>query len=157
MRKHAKVDANQYAIVSAARRLGAFVTSLADVGGGTPDLLVIHNGRVMCWELKDGAQPPSKRRLTPDEQLWHADAAGIGGYCVPIVESVDDVVRELTSAAEGGRMIRGKLVVAGTMTVDGEELTGVFVECTREAILEAAKLPLYRDVVVALTDKEDAK
>jgi hypothetical protein len=103
MRHHAKVDGNHRAIVDAARKLGAFVTSLADVGGGTPDLLIIHAGKVALYEVKDGALPPSKRKLTPDEELWHTKAKMIGGYTVPVVESIEDVVRELTSAASSAR------------------------------------------------------
>ncbi len=52
MRKHGKVDANQKAIVQALRKVGASVTSLAEVGGGTPDLLVGFRRRTFVLECK---------------------------------------------------------------------------------------------------------
>lgn len=41
----AKVDANQAAIVEALRAAGCFVTSLAGVGKGTPDIIVGADGK----------------------------------------------------------------------------------------------------------------
>ncbi len=73
MRRAAKIDANQPAIVDGLRRLGYRVQSLASVGQGVPDLLVgCPDGRLVLLEVKDGAKPPSARKLTPDEEAWHA-------------------------------------------------------------------------------------
>jgi hypothetical protein len=69
MRKHGRTDANQAAIVEALARTGWLVVSLADVGGGCPDLLIAKAGRLLLCEVKDGSQPPSRRRLTPDQRL----------------------------------------------------------------------------------------
>ena len=70
MRKRGRVDANQEAIVAALRKIGCTVAILSPVGGGVPDLLVGFRGKTFLLEVKDYAQPPSKRRLTPDEQLF---------------------------------------------------------------------------------------
>jgi len=67
MRLRARIDDNQPEIVKALRAVGALVQSLATVGGGCPDLLVCWQGELYLMEIKDGAKPPSARRLTPAE------------------------------------------------------------------------------------------
>ena len=52
MRRAAKVDANQVAIVAALRKIGASVLHLHAVGGGCPDLLVAYRGRNVLLEVK---------------------------------------------------------------------------------------------------------
>ena len=74
MRRSAKVDGNQAAIVSALRKAGAHVQSLAAIGKGCPDLLVSHHGRWYVLEVKDPAKPPSARALTADQAVWHISA-----------------------------------------------------------------------------------
>ena len=81
MRRAAKIDATQTAIVSALRAAGATVQSLAAVGDGVPDLLVGIRGQTLLLECKDGNQPPSKRRLTEDQLAWHGAWRG-GALCV---------------------------------------------------------------------------
>ena len=71
MRKAARVDANQEQVVSALRGMGATVQSLAATGKGVPDLLVGYRSKNYLLEVKDGAKPPSERRLTPDQEIWH--------------------------------------------------------------------------------------
>ncbi len=75
------MDANQAAIVAALRAAGASVQHLHAVGQGCPDLVVGWLGRdgvreVALVEVKDGAKPPSARRLTPDQEDWHAEWRG---------------------------------------------------------------------------------
>lgn len=94
MRRAARIDANQPEIVAALRKAGATVTSLAAVGQGVPDLLVGWQSRtgdreLVLMEVKDGAKPPSRRRLTEDQQEWHAEWRG---RPVAIVESVEDAL-----------------------------------------------------------------
>lgn len=72
MRRAARVDANQEAIVDALRVHGATVQSLAAIGAGCPDLLVGFGGQNFALEVKDPAKPPSHRRLTVEQRLWHA-------------------------------------------------------------------------------------
>ena len=86
MRRRAKVDSNQPEIVKALRDIGASVAHIHMVGDGIPDLIVGFRGINYLFEVKDGNKPPSKRRLTPDEQEWHEAWRGH----VHIVESVED-------------------------------------------------------------------
>ena len=83
-----RVDANHAAIVKALRAIGCSVQPL-DNGKGVPDLLVGYRGRNDLFEVKDGDKPPSARRLTADEQRWHAQWRGQ----VCIVCSVDEAIK----------------------------------------------------------------
>jgi hypothetical protein len=91
MRRAARTDANHAVIVGALLRCGATVQSLAAVGQGCPDLMVGFRGRTLLMEVKDGDKIPSKRRLTPDQQEWHAAWAGH----VVVVESVEQAIAAL--------------------------------------------------------------
>lgn len=71
MRLDAKPDANQTEIVEAYRAIGASVAVTSQLGNGFPDLVVGFRGRNWLIEIKDGTQPPSKRRLTPAEKKFH--------------------------------------------------------------------------------------
>jgi hypothetical protein len=84
-----RIDSNQPEIVKALRSVGASVQSLADLGKGVPDLLVAYRGRNYLLEVKDGSLPPSRRRLTEDEQNWHDSWRGQ----VVIVETIDDALK----------------------------------------------------------------
>ncbi len=68
-----RVDTNHGEIVDALRKAGAFVQSLASVGHGCPDLLVIHRSRCYLFEAK----ATKKSRLTEDEALWHLMAGDV--------------------------------------------------------------------------------
>ena len=70
MRHHPKLDANQPRIVRALRRSGAFVQSLASVGGGCPDLLVSFRNSWYVIEVKDGSKPPSARARLKGQIEW---------------------------------------------------------------------------------------
>jgi hypothetical protein len=89
VRRHGKVDANQTQIIAALRKAGCSVQSLADLGGGAPDLLVGLGGDNYLLECKDGGKPPSARALTPDQVRWHAAWGGT----VEVVESVEQALR----------------------------------------------------------------
>lgn len=89
----AKIDANQNEIVNALRDIGCSVQSLAAVGKGVPDLLVSnHRGELFLMEIKDGAKPPSARKLTPDQVKWH-DNWNSEIHIVLTVEQAIDIVR----------------------------------------------------------------
>lgn len=92
MRRAAKVDANQEQIVEALRAVGATVQTLAAVGKGVPDLLVGYQGKTLLLEVKDGRRPPSERRLTEDQLVWHG--AWRGGP-LAVVDGVDAALRAL--------------------------------------------------------------
>ena len=81
MRRAARIDRNQPEIVEALRQAGCRVQPLHTVGKGCPDILVGRNGRLVLMEIKDGEKPPSARKLTADEVIWHdlwLDAAKAG-------------------------------------------------------------------------------
>jgi len=86
-----RVDANQAELVAEVRRLGGEVQHLHTLGHGCPDLLIAFADRWLVVEVKDGEKPPSRRRLTPDEERWHARFPAT----VLIWESVEDVQRTL--------------------------------------------------------------
>jgi len=93
MRHAARIDNNQHDIVAALRAVGCSVQSLAAVGQGVPDLLVFAPrrgllGSLVLIEVKDGAKPPSARRRTDAQLIWHADWKGP----VYLVNSVDEAL-----------------------------------------------------------------
>jgi hypothetical protein len=90
MRRAARVDENQENVVKALRAVGATVQTLAAVGKGVPDLLVGYQGQTFLLEVKDGKKPPSERRLTEDQLVWHG--AWRGGP-LAVVDSVDAALR----------------------------------------------------------------
>ena len=73
MRRAARIDANQPEIVDALRKAGCRVQPLHMVGKGCPDIVAWtpNKGRLVFMEIKDGAKPPSARKLTADEENWH--------------------------------------------------------------------------------------
>jgi hypothetical protein len=86
MRYAAAVDANQKTIVSALRAAGALVIPTHQMGGGFPDLVVCRKGAITFLEVKDGAKPPSERKLTSDEVHFIATAS-LHGVHVHVVKS----------------------------------------------------------------------
>lgn len=95
-RQRARVDANQPAMVEAFRRMGCKVFPTHQVGRGFPDLVVCITDRtIILVEIKDGEKPPSKRRLTPDEEAFAAK------WPVHIVERGEDVERLVNGIRRG--------------------------------------------------------
>jgi hypothetical protein len=92
MRKYGRRDDNHTDIVGTFRAIGFSVLDTANLGGGAPDLFVAYNSKYgkFTWaiEIKDGAKPPSARKLTKDEitfkDTWQ------GRYA--IIENIDDVL-----------------------------------------------------------------
>lgn len=77
MKKHGRTDANQAEIVGLLREIpGVSVFSIADIGGGVPDIVVGRRGITYLFELKDPAKAPSKRKLTIAQEQFHADWSG---------------------------------------------------------------------------------
>ena len=89
MRRAAKVDSNQTAIVAALRDIGCSVLPMHTLGKGAPDLAVGRDGRTYFLECKDGNKPPSRRKLTEDESAFHRMWRGH----LAIVESIEDALR----------------------------------------------------------------
>ena len=101
-RRAPRLDANQDVIVNAlCAAPGVSVFSLAGMAAGCPDLLVGIGGVTHLVEVKDGAKPPSRRTLTPDQRRWIDRWRG-----APVVVLTDDVtarawVRHVTGTRGG--------------------------------------------------------
>jgi hypothetical protein len=67
MRRAARTDRNQSEIIQALRRAGCRVHDTSRLGGGFPDIMVAGRRGLVLMEIKDGAKPPSARKLTPAE------------------------------------------------------------------------------------------
>lgn len=89
MRRAARVDTNQEAIVQALRDAGAGVQSLAPIGKGCPDLLVFFR-ELHLLEVKHGKGKPNEL-----QQRWHAQWGGP----VHIVYTVADALRAIGATA----------------------------------------------------------
>lgn len=91
MRRAAAVDQNQAAIVEALRVVGCTVQPLHAVGQGCPDLLCARNGVNYLIEVKDGSKPPSARKLTRDQVLWHDAWRGQVAVVTSVKEALEAV------------------------------------------------------------------
>jgi hypothetical protein len=95
MRRAARRDANEGDIIKAMRAEGAYVKVINDEG--LFDLLVSHGPegkrRTLLIEVKDGAKPPSARRLTDAEQKFHDEWPGSDLYIVNSVEEAIALLR----------------------------------------------------------------
>lgn len=87
-----KVDANHRDVMRAMERAGFTVIDFSAVGRGVPDLYAAKAGRALWVEVKDGALPPSHRKLTP-EQLKFRERMARCGIHVHVVTSVEEAVR----------------------------------------------------------------
>lgn len=94
MARARRIDGNQNNIVTHLRHLGASVQVLSMVGHGCPDIICGYRGQNYLIEIKDGSKQPSHRKLTADEQEWHAAWKGQ----VIVVESIEDILRLLEEA-----------------------------------------------------------
>ena len=86
--KARKIDANQPEIVKGLRAIGCSVAVTSSAGDGFPDLVVGYYGRNWLIEVKDGAKPPSRQKLTPEQEQffigWHGQ--------IDIVTSLDEAI-----------------------------------------------------------------
>lgn len=88
---HAKrKDDNQSDIVDALRAIGCTVMVMH-----VPcDLLVGYRGRNVLLEVKDGAKPPSARKLTTDQVIFQAEWRGQ----YDVVKSIDEAIAAVQRA-----------------------------------------------------------
>ncbi len=95
----ARRDANHKDIRDAYRSLGFSVHDTGSVHDGFPDLTVGKYGITSLVEVKDPNKPPSERRLTESQMIFHAEWKGDA----KIVMTVDDVLlhdREMQQIAK---------------------------------------------------------
>lgn len=98
MKRYAfRKDANHNPIADVFARMGAGVYDAAN-DNAPYDLIVFWRGQTIFVEIKDGAKPPSARKLTPKAIEFHEVCTRHGGKVV-IVKCVEDAVTVL-----GGRM-----------------------------------------------------
>ena len=74
MRRAARKDGNQAAIVKGLRAAGASVEVLNVKGGA--DLLIGYKNLNYLAEVKDPSKPKADQCLTPDQVKWHAEWKG---------------------------------------------------------------------------------
>src|SRR5262245_58992500 len=93
MRRRARIDPGQGAIVKALRAAGFSVQSLASIGKGVPDLLVARAGQLWLLEVKApegprGGQSASGQRLNTLQEMWRS------GWRSPVgvVRTVDEAL-----------------------------------------------------------------
>ena len=91
MRRAARRDANEQDIIKALRECGAYVKQINDEGAF--DLLVSYRGETLLLEVKDGAKPPSARRLTDAEQKFHDEWPGTNLWIVNSVQEALDLLK----------------------------------------------------------------
>jgi hypothetical protein len=96
MRRIAKTDRNHAEIVKAFRQCGMSVKDASAVGKGFPDLVIGFRGLNFLVEVKDGDLTPGNRRLTADQETFHA--AWAGQICVAL--SVEDAIAKVVAAAK---------------------------------------------------------
>ena len=88
MRRAAKVDGNHAEIVEAYRKAGCSVLSLAQLGGGVPDLLVAKWG--MTWLVEVKMLGGKENQLQRDwAKTWRGTRS--------VVRTVDDVLTDVYS------------------------------------------------------------
>lgn len=81
MSRARKVDANQTELVNLGRELGAKIAITSAAGDGFPDTVwqfTDHSTRnrrleTALVEIKDGSLSPSRRKLTPAQEKFHAE------------------------------------------------------------------------------------
>lgn len=99
MRRAARVDANQTAVISALEAAGAKV----EVIGLPVDLLVGYRGRMMAMEVKDGAKPPSARKKTALQERFMAEWSDMPISLVDSPEAALRALAVLTADMDDGR------------------------------------------------------
>ena len=87
MRIAAKVDRNHSEIIGYFRKFGCKVLDISKLKN-CADLVVKRGNKVVLVEVKDGAKPPSARKLTVGEDKFHTEWAG----SVFVVLDLSDVI-----------------------------------------------------------------
>jgi len=75
------------------RASGFSVALTHTLGQGFPDMVVGFGNYNLLVEIKDPEKPPSQRKLTPDEEEWHANWKG----CVIVAEHSADVIEHFSN------------------------------------------------------------
>lgn len=100
MRRAARADENQPAIVEGLRKLGAAVQPLHTVGMGCPDLLVGYGHVNYLIEIKNPDKPKAGQQLTSDQVTWHANWQGQVG----VARTLSDAITIIQEGQRGGKL-----------------------------------------------------
>ena len=84
-----RIDENQPELVKKLRELGASVSMTHMVGDGFPDIVVGWGGTNYLFEIKSPTKPPSKRKLSPDEERWRAAWKGEAHTVLTFLDCLD--------------------------------------------------------------------
>jgi hypothetical protein len=93
LRTASRVDANQPAIVNQLRAIGASILHVHQLKNCF-DLLVGYRKQTFLFEIKDPAQPPSARKLTPGEAKFRDEWRGSEYH---VIETFEQAVAILTA------------------------------------------------------------
>jgi hypothetical protein len=99
VRRAAKTDANQTAVVDHLRAAGWGVHITSAVGGGFPDLVCARGRFTALVELKDGSKGRWETRLDEAQALFDAYWPGVVVYA----RSAQEAEMQLTEAMAGAR------------------------------------------------------
>lgn len=93
-----RADGNQPDIVKALRDADCLVVPTHTIGGGFPDLVVMHKPtrRICLIEVKDPSKPKSDRKLTPAQEEFHAAWTGP----IYVVETAEQAIECAHGACE---------------------------------------------------------
>lgn len=105
MRQAARIDGNHADVMQALRNAGILARSTAAMGKGFPDILAAFRGVLVLLEVKDGALPPSERKLTAMEAEFIA--AWPRTY---VVMTPEEAVRVVVEAARSPYIYPGESV-----------------------------------------------
>jgi Holliday junction resolvase len=92
-RLKARKDSNHNEVQKALEDFGCSVCDVSAFGRGFVDIVVGYEGRNYLFEIKDGAKPPSARKLTEDEEKFHRDWKGRVDVVLNAEQAID-IVRE---------------------------------------------------------------
>lgn len=95
MRRAARKDDNQDAIIEALEAIGCTVEKLHAVGNGCPDILIGIKGFNLMAEIKDGDKVPSQQKLRPLQEKWHGEWKGQAAVVKSPAEAIQLVCRAI--------------------------------------------------------------
>jgi len=91
-----RTDGNQREIIEHFEKFGCSILNISALANCC-DLVASRSGRSIFIEVKNGKNPPSKRKLTDGELKFKAETKG-AWRLVESIKDADAVIAELTSA-----------------------------------------------------------
>lgn len=88
IRRAAKIDENQPALVELIRAMGVSVAITSAAHDGFTDLVIGFGGVTVLVEVKDGSKPPARRKLTPQQVTFHGSFKG----AITVIENEQQAV-----------------------------------------------------------------